>query len=448
MTIARAAAIASLVVAILAVGVLMFGSGGGTEYTVHLQSANQLVKGNEVKVGGLPIGEVTDIKLSEDNQAEIKITVNDEDFTPLHEGTEATVRVSSLPSVANRYISLQPGPNNAPELKDGGTLETDQTTNAVDLDQLFNTLDPKTRKGLQSTLQGFATWYVGQGDNLQKTFKYLGPSLGNFTRVMQELARDQKTFTDLVVQGARATSAIASRRDDLTDLVSNGNTFARAIAVENESFDRALAAFPHVLQQGSKTFVDLRGALVQLNKLTNASKPLKKSLEPYLSDLAGLLRTMRPTFKSLRLLVNKPGPHNDSVDILRRFPSLERLSRKSSKNSVAALKAGQDEIEFLRPYAPDISAWLTHFSQVPAYYDANGHYARVLPIFNAFAFDQSANELNALSAAERRTAELRGGTRFCPGAATQPAPDGSNPSTDDGKLNADDCDPSQRPVGP
>ena len=83
------------------------------------------------------------------------------------------------------------------------------------------------------------------------------------------------------------------------------------------------------------------------------------------------------------------------------MPSLERLARKSTKNSVKALKAGQNETEFLRPYAPDIAAWLTHFAQVPAYYDANGHYARVLPIFNGFSFDQGANQLNSLSPAER-----------------------------------------------
>jgi phospholipid/cholesterol/gamma-HCH transport system substrate-binding protein len=447
MTIARAAAIGALIVAILAVAVLMFGSGGGTEYTVHLQTANQLVKGNEVKVGGLAVGEVTDIKLSDDNQADIKIKVND-DFAPLHEGTQATVRVTSLPSVANRYISLSPGPNNAPEIKEGAVIGTDEATNAVDLDQLFNTLDPRTRKGLQQTLQGFSTWYVGQSDNLNKTFRYLGPSLGNLTRVMQELGRDQKTFTDFVVRGARAVSAIAQRRDDLAALVSNGNQFARAIVLENQNFDRALAAFPQVLQHGSVTVRNLRGALVDLNELTNVSKPLEKTLAPYLADLAGLLKTMRPTFKDLRLLVNNPGPHNDTADLLRRFPSLEQLARKSTKSSVAALKAGQNEVEFLRPYAPDISAWLTHFAQVPAYYDANGHYARVLPIFNAFSYDSGANQLNALSPAERRSAQLRGGNRFCPGAATQPAPDNSNPFTDDGRLTADDCDPSQRPVGP
>src|SRR4029453_7887433 len=139
------------------------------------------------------------------------------------------------------------------------------------------------------------------------------------------------------------------------------------------------------------------------------------------------LKTMRPTFKSLRLLVNNPGPHNDSADILRRFPSLEQLARKSTKNSVKALKSSQDEVEFLRPYAPDISAWLTHFAQVPAYYDANGHWARVLPIFNGFDFDESANQLNSLSPAQRASQELRGGNRFCPGAATQPGQDNSNP---------------------
>ena len=448
MTIARAAAIGSLIVAILAVGVLMFGSGGGTEYTVHLQSANQLVKGNEVKVGGLAIGEITDIQLSEDNQADIKITINDEDFAPLHEGTEATVRVTSLPSVANRFISLHPGPNNAPEMKEGAILETDSNTNAVDLDQLFNTLDPPTRKGLQDTLQGLAGWYVGQSDNLNQTFKYLGPSLGNLTRVMQELGRDQKTFTSLVVNGARAVSAIAERRDDLAALVQNGNTFARAIAAENESFDRALAAFPDVLTEGADTFRNLRGALVELNELTDVSKGQIKGLAPFLRDLTGLVRTMRPAFKDLHLLVNNPGPHNDSTDIMRRFPSLQKLSRTSTKNSIAALKSGQDEVEFLRPYAPEISAWITHFAQVPAYYDANGHYARVLPIFNAFSYDPTANQLNSLSPAERKLAQSFRGSRFCPGATTQPAQDGSNPFTDDGRLGADDCDPNIRPVGP
>src|SRR4051812_23851833 len=115
MTIARAAAIGSIVVAVIAVAILMFGSGGGGAYVLHMQTANQLVKGNEVQVGGIAVGKVTDITLSKDNQADVKVQVND-DFAPLHQGTTAVVRIASLPSVANRYISLTPGPNNAPEI--------------------------------------------------------------------------------------------------------------------------------------------------------------------------------------------------------------------------------------------------------------------------------------------------------------------------------------------
>ena len=447
MSIARAAAVGSLVVAIIAVGVLMFGGGGGTQYTVRMQTANQLVKGNEIRVGGLAVGEITDIKLSEDNQADIKVEVKD-DFAPLRRGSSMTVRWESLPSVANRYLSLHPGPNNAPEIPDGGVVDADETTNMVDLDQLFNTLDPKARKGLQGVLRGLGTWYVGQSDNLQETFKYLAPSLGNLSRVMEELARDQKTFESLIVNGAKAVTAIAARRDDLAELVTNGTGFARALGEENVALDQTLAALPDVLEEGSVTFRNLRSALVPLNELTDVSKPQTKNLAPFLRRFAHLFGTMRSPFEDLRGLVNQPGPRNDSVDLMRISPALERISRESSKNSIKALKKGQDEVEFLRPYAPDISAWITHFSQVPAYYDANGHYARVMPVFNAFRYDEATNELIALAPAERVMAVKSDGTRFCPGGATQPARDGSNPSTDDGKLGAEDCDPSERPIGP
>jgi phospholipid/cholesterol/gamma-HCH transport system substrate-binding protein len=447
MTLARGLAIGSLVVAVIAVAVLMFGSSGGETYVVHVQSANQLVKGNEVKVGGLPVGKITEISLSKNNEAELKVKIND-DFSPLHEGTTAVVRVTSLPSVANRYISLTPGPNNAPKIPAGGAIDEDKTTNAVDLDQLFNALEPKTRKGLQGVLQGFATWYAGQSQNLGQSFKYLGPSLESFSQVMAEIGRDQKAFTDLVVNGARAVSAIAERRDDLANLVTNGNAFARAIGQQNASLDRALALFPATLRQGSTTFTTLRSALKDLNRLTDVSKPAVKNLAPFLSQFADLFKEFQPAFEDFRAIVRNPGPANDATDAARQAPALERLARTNTKNSVATLRQSQHVIDFLRPYAPDLAAWFTHFAQVPAYYDANGHYARVLPIFNAFSYDQGSNTLNPLSPADRKNLLSGRGNRYCPGSATQTAADNSNPFLDDGRLGTEQCDPNTKPPGP
>jgi phospholipid/cholesterol/gamma-HCH transport system substrate-binding protein len=447
MTLARGLAIGSLIAAVIAIGVLMFGGGGGEDYVLHMQTANQLVKGNEVKVGGIAVGTVTDISLGKNNEADVKVHIND-DFAPLHEGTSTIVRVNSLPSVANRYIALTPGPNNMPEIPGGGVLETDKTTNATDLDQLFNTLDPPTRKGLQRVLQGFATWYAGQSENTSKGFKYLGPSLESFSNVMAELSRDQKVFTDLVLNASRALTAVASRRDDLANLVTNGTAFARGISAENASFSQALALLPSTLRQGSTTFANLRPALADLNQLTDVSKPATKNLAPFLNRFASLLKTMTPTFGDFSRLVRNPGPHNDATDLMRSTTQLEPIARNSVANSVAALKRSQPVVEFLRPYAPDMAAWITHFATVPAYYDANGHYARVLPIFNAFSFDSANNQLNPLAPSERKNVITSLGNRYCPGASTPSAPDGSNPFLDNGKLTSKDCDPNVRPPGP
>ena len=46
-------------------------------------------------------------------------------------------------------------------LADGATLPASSTREVVDLDQLFNTLNPKTRIGLQRVIQGFAEQYAG-----------------------------------------------------------------------------------------------------------------------------------------------------------------------------------------------------------------------------------------------------------------------------------------------
>ena len=147
---------------VLIVAYLVFGGGGGADYQLIFAEAGQLVRGDQVQVGGVPVGSVTDIVLTHDFKAQVTIHV-DSSLTPLHQGTIAQVRVPSLSSVANRYIALTPGPNNNPALPDGRDAAGERDQEVTDLDQLFNTLNPKTRKGLQQFIQGTAEQYVGAG---------------------------------------------------------------------------------------------------------------------------------------------------------------------------------------------------------------------------------------------------------------------------------------------
>ena len=227
----RSLAVGALALVVLIVAYLVFAGGGGSSYKLEFDEADQLVRGDQVQVGGVPVGSVTNIELTHDYKAIVTIHVNSS-LVPLHAGTVAQVRVPSLSSVANRYVALSLGPNNAPALAAGAKLPASATRNVTDLDQLFNTLNPKTRKGLQGFIQGSAEQYVGQGQNLGKSTEYFAPSINATDHFFAELVRDQSTFTKFLVETAKAVTTIGARNDQLSDLIENANTTFTAIGSE------------------------------------------------------------------------------------------------------------------------------------------------------------------------------------------------------------------------
>ena len=56
MTIARGAGIGALLAVVAVVAILLLSNGGGEQYTLIFQNAGQLVKGDEVQVGGPRVG--------------------------------------------------------------------------------------------------------------------------------------------------------------------------------------------------------------------------------------------------------------------------------------------------------------------------------------------------------------------------------------------------------
>jgi len=445
----RLAAVGALVLAVVLVAVVVLGGGDKRRYRMTFQTAGQLVKGDEVQVGGRAVGTIKDIELTTSNDALVEIEV-EEPFAPLHEGTTGIIRATSLSGVANRYIALTPGPNSGGELDDDAVLGTDRTTTPVDLDQLFNTLDPRTRKGLQNVVQGFATWYEGKGKQANEAARYFSPALSTTARLTEELTKDQGALTAFVVNTSKAMTALAERRDDLASLVSNGNTTFGAIAAENDGLSRALTVLPSTLRRANTTFVNLRATLDDLDVLVDESKPATRELAPFLRELRPLVRSARPTIADLSALIRRPGANNDAVEATRQLPALQRTATPAFRNSVGALKRSQPFIETVRPYAPEFVGWLRGFGQAASPYDANGHYARVSPIFNALSFTDSPAG-GVLTPKARGTGRLdglqTGKVKKCPGAAIQAPADGSAPFLDSGALGPEDCDPTILPPG-
>ncbi|HEV7772984.1 MAG TPA: MlaD family protein [Conexibacter sp.] len=443
MTIARGAVLGALLAVVAVLAIVLLSGGGGTEYKLIFQNAGQLVRGDDVQIGGRRVGNVDDILLTDNNEAEVVVTV-DKPYAPLHEGTQATIRLTSLSGVANRYISLAPGPNNAPKIPKGGQIGVEQTTSVVDLDQLFNTLDPRTRKGLQQFFQGSAAQYEGQGENVNESAKYFNPFLSTTDQLVKEIARDRGTLTRALVAGASVTGAVAQRAPQLTSLITNLNGMMGAIAAENDSLSQGLGVLPDTLRQGNSTFVDLRATLDDLDPLLQASSVASRDLPRFFSQLRPLLNESTPTFENLSAIVHQPGPFNDATDATQNLPQLLQVGSKAFASSITAERKGQPVIDFLRPYSPDLVGWFRDFGQSAANYDANGHYARVLPIFGAFQYQASDDTLQPVPPSQRLSGLTSGFNRRCPGAASQPRPDGSNPFAPGGF----DCDTSDVLPGP
>lgn len=417
------------------------------EYKLVFDNAGQMVNGDLVRIGGTPVGEVTAIELTDNGKAELTVSVAEE-YAPLHAGTTAIVRWQGLVGTANRFVDISPAPNFKAELDDGATIQGDQTKSIVEIDQLFNMFTPKTRDGLDHFIQGFADWYAGQEENANTSAKYFPPTLAQASKLFRELNRDSEDFQELLIETSKAMGAIESRSGDLTNLVDNTGTTMAALSADTKSLNEVLVDLPPALRQGSETFAALRGpAIDDLERFVVESEPSAKVLPGFLRRFTTLAKESVPIFTDLRKTFNGPGAGNDLYDTMVDLPTLAKLADKGFPRARKSLKESTPVWGFIRPYAPDLVAWLRSFGGAMAPYDANGHYARSTPVFDAFNFtdDADGGSLTPKPPAERGSSPSlsTGNLRRCPGSGAAPPADGSAPFVDMGELANPDCDPSQ-----
>ncbi len=306
------------------------------------------------------------------------------------------MRVPSLTSVANRYIALDLAPNNAQPINTGGTIPAADTRSAVDLDEIFNTLNPPTRKGLQEFLQGSATEFPGQAAKAQAAWKYLNPALASTSVLFSQINRNTASFTAFLVRTSHLMGDIASRQADLAGLIQNLSTTTNALAKQHVALGQSIQRLPGFMRLANTTFVNLRTALNDLTPLVNASKPVAPKLQQLLVQLKPLAIDAVPTVIALSKAIHKPGANNDLIDLVRLGVPLANATvnpiRANGKlrpgafpETVKALKPSTAMLAFDRPYAADLTGWFEGYSH-PGGYDANGGYARVAPVVGAFSF--------------------------------------------------------------
>jgi phospholipid/cholesterol/gamma-HCH transport system substrate-binding protein len=438
----RALVLVLVLLAIITVAILLFTGDGGYRVTAEFVNAGQLVKGNEVKAGGVTVGSVKDIDVTPDGRAKVTLGIKDEDYQPLRRGTQVMIKQASLSGIANRYVDLHLGPANGEEIEDGGVIGTDETNTAVELDQIFALFDDRTRTGLQDFFKGSAQMLHGRGKELRRGVHYLNPALSTGARLFGELTRDEALLERFLVDSGTLVHALADRRDDLTGVVGNLNATFGALGRQQGALAESVERLPPFMRRANTTFVNLRSALDDVDPFVDASKPAVRRLGPFLDQARLFVRDGEPTIRDLSRTIGQPGARNDLIELIRSFPPLARVAmderrvngadrRGAFPETTDALNAAAPTIAFGRPYTPDFVGWMDDFSTTGGY-DALGGFSRAWINLSEILYGPGPKVHQY---------------RRCPGANEEAAADGSNVFT--GEQAAElDCDPSQRSVGP
>ena len=242
------------------------------------------------------------------------------------------------------------------------------------------------------------------------------------------------------MESAKALTTIAARKEELTDLIEHADQTFQAIGSQQSSLARAAGAARDA-EPGQQDVRRGPAAIGAFKQLVEVSKPNTQDARDLFARLHPLVSAATPVVSNFSLAISTTGCEQRPDRSVRRAAG----ARPGADDGLArrrqiAAGIGADH-RLLRPLRPDLAGTLRTFGQATAYYDANGHYARISPVAPAFKLGATDN-LTPASPQQGLEGLQTGQLRRCPGAATQPAADGSSPFTDNELLN---CDPSETP---
>ena len=285
-----------IVIALITIGIkASFGAfDGGYELRGTFAAAGQgLLSGSDVKVRGVNVGEVEDIRLV-DNQAVIRMRI--EDGTRVPETVQAVIRPKTL--FGEKFIDLLPGDDEltGPYLGDGDEIA--DTLGGFELEQVltdaYPVLEAIDPAELAVVLDELATAADGLGPNINRsivngaTLAELGASndaeFRQFTSDLALLAEELQVIAPDLVAGAQdlnvALPTLNARSDQLDRALTDTARLAADLAdllEANESFTT------NALTNGSNALQVLFDRRAQI-------QPLLKGVTQYTRTLAEAIR--------------------------------------------------------------------------------------------------------------------------------------------------------------
>ena len=307
-----------LIVALLAIGSYLAyakelpWSSPAYEITATFENSATIRTGSPVRIAGVEVGKVSDVEL-DGELAKVTFSVSEEGL-PLHEDAEAEIR-PRLFLEGNFFIDLFPGSPSAADLPDGGNIPVTQTATAVQIDEILTALQEPDRRGLQKLLEGYGTGLtyqptgeddldqdsIVQGETASKSlndaFEY-GGDAGRGTAIVNTalLGENQHDLSRFVKGMGTTFGKLASREDELADLITSFNVFTGALATEADNLSLTV-------EELDPTLIETEVSLRHLNEALPAARALAIVSRPGIQELPQTISTATPWLGQARSLM-------------------------------------------------------------------------------------------------------------------------------------------------
>jgi virulence factor Mce-like protein len=252
----------------------------------ELPSGANLVKGNDVRIGGSRVGVVEGIVPKQNPKTGKVVAIVsmklEKSIDPLPVDTQTVV--ASRSDIGLKYMELIRGKSKE-GIKSGGTIPLSHSSEPVEIDQFFDMFDEKTRTASQHNLVTFGDGFAGRGLGLNETIHELRPLVDNATPVLRNLADPKTGFGELFKALDRVAKESAPVAQQQANFYSDLDTFFKAWAGVAPSLEKTIEGGPAALQQATHS---LRYEASFVEKSTEFMHLLRPA--------ASALRTAAPAF--------------------------------------------------------------------------------------------------------------------------------------------------------
>jgi phospholipid/cholesterol/gamma-HCH transport system substrate-binding protein len=241
---------------------------GGTTYRARFTDVTGLLPGDDVRVAGVRVGRVSDIRVVDNTAAEVEFTLTAD--VPVATSDRARIRYRNL--VGQRYLALSEGPGDGRPLRPHGLIPLDQTSPALDLTVLFN---------------GFRPLFTALSPEDVNKLAY---------EIIQVLQGEGGTVTSLLRRTASLTNTLADRDAVIGRVITNLNAVLGTLATRDRNLDQTIAQLRQFVSGLAADRTAIGDALANLGELTGVTSSLLTDVRPPLAadvralgDLAGTL---------------------------------------------------------------------------------------------------------------------------------------------------------------